>query len=57
MAASVNIFNKDDIILINDITYKIIKLIGHGKGGYSLLISITMYQRHYLPKHKTNISF
>ena len=37
MAASVNIFNKDDIILINDITYKIIKLIGHGKGGYSYL--------------------
>ena len=37
MAASVNIFNKDDIILINDITYKIIKLIGYGKGGYSYL--------------------
>lgn len=37
MASSVNIFNKDDIILINDITYKIIKLIGHGKGGYSYL--------------------
>ena len=34
---SENIFNKDDIILINDITYKIIKLIGHGKGGYSYL--------------------
>lgn len=32
MAASENIFNKDDIILINDITFRIIKLIGHGKG-------------------------
>ena len=31
MAASENIFNKDDIILINDITFRIIKLIGHGK--------------------------
>ena len=37
--ASENIFNKDDIILINDITYKIIKLIGHGKGVYSYLVS------------------
>lgn len=35
--ASENIFNKDDTILINDITYRIIKLIGHGKGGYSYL--------------------
>ena len=30
-------FNRDDLILINNITYKIIKLIGHGKGGYSYL--------------------
>ena len=30
-------FNKDDLILINNVTYKIIKLIGHGKGGYSYL--------------------
>lgn len=33
------IFNKNDIILINNITFKIIKLIGHGKGGYSYLAS------------------
>ena len=32
-------FNKDNLILINNITYKIIKLIGHGKGGYSYLAS------------------
>ena len=31
------LFNKDDIILINNISYKIITLIGHGKGGYSYL--------------------
>ena len=30
-------FDKDDLILINNDTYKIIKLIGHGKGGYSYL--------------------
>ena len=30
-------FNKDDLILINNIIYRIIKLIGHGKGGYSYL--------------------
>ena len=33
------IFNKNDIILINNITFKIIKLIGHGKGVYSYLAS------------------
>lgn len=32
-------FDKDDLILINNVTYKIIKLIGHGKGGYSYLAS------------------
>ena len=33
------IFYKDDIILINNITYRIITLIGHRKGGYSYLAS------------------
>lgn len=30
-------FSKDNYILINNVTYKIIKLIGHGKSGYSYL--------------------
>lgn len=33
------ILYKDDIIIINNITYRIITLIGHGKGGYSYLAS------------------
>ena len=31
------IFNKDEEISVNNTTYRILKLIGHGKGGYSYL--------------------
>ena len=28
-----------DFVIVNDIKYEIIKLLGHGKGGYSYLVT------------------